>query len=56
MKAQYQKPRIGGEVCLRSDANILAASVVDRMTVTSTGQEVTTSDFTDDTFNADWEN
>lgn len=56
MKAFYQKPRIGGEVCLYADATILAASVVDLMTVTSTGQEVTDHDFTDDTFNSDWEN
>lgn len=38
------------------DANILAASIVDAMIVTSAGQEVTDHDFTDDTFNSDWEN
>lgn len=56
MKTIYQKPLICGVVCLSTDAGILAVSVVDDMTVTSSGQEVTDYDFSDDTFNADWEN
>lgn len=56
MKIIYRKPCIGEEICLRMDADIQATSVVDSMNVTSTGQEVTTSDFSDSSFNADWEN
>lgn len=56
MKAKYLKPHIFWDVCLCVDASILATSVVDDMTVATSGQEVMDYDFSDDTFNTDWEN
>ena len=55
MKKQFVKPAILQEVTLLPESPILAGSVVDNTTIVSTGQEVKTHDFSDASFNHNWE-
>ena len=53
-KKQFVRPAVLQELTLLPDAPILQASIVDSMTVPTTGQEVQSIDWTDPTFNHDW--
>ena len=53
-KYKYNKPTIKKIVCLEK-TSIMSGSIVDETTVTSTGQEVVEFDFSDETFNQNWE-
>ena len=53
-KNQFVRPAVLQEVHLLPEAAILAASVVDNTTITATGQEVTTYDFSNSSFNHSW--
>ena len=55
MKKQFVKPEILREITLLPECPILAGSVVDNTTIVSTGQEVQTHDFSDSSFNHNWE-
>lgn len=54
-RKKYITPRIKKVVILAEGYDILAGSVVDKADVTSTGQEVIDLDFSDDSFNHNWE-
>ena len=54
MKKIFIKPLILRELTILSENPVLAASVVDNTTITATGQEVTTYDFGDNSFNHNW--
>ena len=54
-KKQFVKPEILREITLLPECPILAGSVVDNTTIVSTGQEVQTHDFSDASFNHNWE-
>ena len=54
-KKQFIKPAVLQEITLLPDAPILQASVSTKMTVTTTGQEVKDYNFSDSSFNHDWE-
>lgn len=54
-KQQFVRPAILQEVTLLPESPILAGSVVDNTTIVSTGQEVQTHDFSDASFNHNWE-
>ena len=53
-KLKFVKPAVLQELTLLPDSPFLQASVVDVTTVTTTGQEVETYDWSNDTFNHDW--
>ena len=56
-KEKFIKPAILREVSLESEERLLVGSIVDEMTITSLGQDVTEYDFSDESegFNFDWE-
>ena len=54
-KKQFTRPAILQELSLLPDSPILAGSVVDNVTVYSTGQEVENHDFSGEDFNHEWE-
>lgn len=54
-KKQFTRPAILQELSLLPETPILAGSVVDNVTVYSTGQEVENHDFSGDVFNHEWE-
>ena len=57
-KKQFTRPAILQELSLLPDTPILAGSVVDNVTIVSTGQEVENYDFTpsdDSPFDHTWE-
>jgi len=55
-KLRYATPIILREVNLHTEGTLLAGSVVDNSNVTSVGQKIDEYDFSQTTFNHDWEN
>lgn len=53
-KSKYNKPTNKKIVCLEK-TSIMSGSIVDETTVTTRGQEVVEFDFSDGTFNQNWE-
>ena len=51
----YMKPKIGGEVCLRTDSDILAESTASSTTVETGGQDAVDIDLENGGFDATWE-
>ena len=51
----YIKPKIGGEVCLRTDSDILSESTAGSTTVATGGQVVEDIDLENGGFDATWE-
>ena len=54
-KTKYVSPVVLQSVSLEMEEGILAGSVADSTKVQTTGQEVQTYDFNDDSFNHVWE-
>ena len=54
-KKDYKKPEVLRIVRLSMNGKVLAGSVVNDAEVKSMGQEVIEYDFSDDSFNHDWE-
>lgn len=56
-KLTYTAPVVLDDLALELEAEILGASVVveDQTTVETTGQEIQTYDFSDSSFNQNWE-
>jgi len=52
-KCKYYKPKINK--IIKFESNILAGSVIEKTSVTTTGQEVIVYDFNDNQFNHDWQ-
>lgn len=50
----YQQPAVLQEFSIEMEAAILAGSVADKTSVKTTGQEVDTYDFKEDSFNHSW--
>ena len=51
----YSKPEIGGEVCLRTDSDILSESTAGSSTVETGGQDEVDIDLENGGFDATWE-
>lgn len=54
-KQQFVRPAVLQELTLLPDTPILQGSIVDNTTIVSTGQTVVDHDFSDESFDHQWE-